>query len=83
MGIHLHISMILKTCLLTTENNPISVLLLLRMEVLVANFHNNQTNQDMFLSEKFWFAEGVTWLDLRNEDSNIYIPQIEYIGLHI
>lgn len=35
----------------------------------------------MFWSEKFWFPEGVTWLDLRNEDPNIYIPQIEDIGL--
>lgn len=36
---------------------------------------------DMFWSEKFWFPEGVTWLDLRNDDPNIYIPQIEDIGL--
>lgn len=36
---------------------------------------------DMFWSEKFWFPEGVTWLDLRNEDPNVYIPQIEDIGL--
>nr|XP_022309190.1 ceramide synthase 2-like isoform X2 [Crassostrea virginica] len=36
---------------------------------------------DLLWNERFWFPEGVTWEDLRNVDPNVYIPQIEDIGL--
>ena len=45
------------------------------------SFHNIQTNMDLLWNERFWFPEGVTWEDLRNIDPNVYIPQIEDIGL--
>ena len=48
---------------------------------MAANFHNIQTNMDLLWNERFWFPEGVTWEDLRNVDPNVYIPQIEDIGL--
>ncbi|XP_078321316.1 ceramide synthase 5-like isoform X3 [Crassostrea virginica] len=36
---------------------------------------------DLLWNERFWFPEGVTWENLRNVDPNVYIPQIEDIGL--
>ena len=61
-------------------NSTWSLWLLPTTEVLAANFHNIQTNMDLLWNELFWFPEGVTWEDLSN-DPNVYIPQIEDIGL--